>query len=118
MACSIECPLISRAPVGRRNADPRMRSREAMALEAPAGHGVECSRGCKGNGEKCDGCYEHSAERPPVMTLLGRRSYWRRCRSFRPGGGQMTIHQVRRPPLASSRICSSPGGGSDPFACS
>ena len=56
MACSIECPLISRAPVGRRNADPRMRSREAMALEAPAGHGVESSRGCKGNGEKCDGC--------------------------------------------------------------
>ena len=44
MACSIECPLISRAPVGRRNADPRMRSREAMALEAPAGHGVESSR--------------------------------------------------------------------------
>mgnify|MGYP006873562697 CR=1 FL=1 len=53
MACSIECPLISRAPGGRRSAAPRMRSREAMALamalalEAPAGHGVESSRGQK-----------------------------------------------------------------------
>ena len=65
MACSIECPLISRAPVGRRNADPRMRSREAMALEAPAGHGVESSRGCKGNGEKNVTVAMNTARRDP-----------------------------------------------------